>query len=366
MRRAYARLQRTRPLEPAAELRTRAALGGVALLEQEISRLWDLELAYEDWFLQEHDAVVAPGLMYALSHLQAGIYINDLTTQVWCADGRRPRTTVLVELNAASTAVYGEILTLLRHGYPAGAEARWRTLHELSVTARLVAKRGQRIASRYLDSRFLELRQLARTGNLIPASVRRTAEAVTLVEEIEHRAAEAEATHGSELARPNGWAFPIVGKRRITFADLEAAAGVTSRRPAYAEASRRIHAGRLGTLLNLLVASDDQFFVGRQFDNFLRPALRSIWSQEEIQHLLLREVHRATKDDEPLLWSEYQTQLAAEADFEFRRGASMRLLEMGEHAASLEVLPSPAAAFALMLRDAKKPKMPPDRGLAAH
>jgi hypothetical protein len=356
MRRSYAGLTRARPLEPRAALRARAALAGAALIDEDVQRLWELDLAYDEWFVRAHDGRIANGLMYAVTHLQAGIYVNDLTTKTWCNGELQPRINVLVELNAAGLAVYGEILLLIRHGYPAGAEARWRTLHELGVTARLIARRGQKLASRYLDSRFMELRHLVRSGDLLAAGYRRSAEAKALVDELEQRAAEAEAAHGEELNRPNGWAFPIIGKRRITFADLEAAAGASGRRPAYAEASRRIHAGRLGSLMTLLVAGEGRLYVGQQFDRFLKPALRSIWSMEEIQHLLLREVHRTTKDEEPLVWSEFLTQLAAEADFEFRRAASMRASEQGDYAGAFAAMPSPAAAFAFAMRDAEKPR----------
>jgi len=42
---------------------------------------------------------------------------------------------VLTRLHSRGCQITGEILTLLRSGYAAGAHARWRTLHEIAVVA---------------------------------------------------------------------------------------------------------------------------------------------------------------------------------------------------------------------------------------
>jgi hypothetical protein len=49
----------------------------------------------------------------------------------------------------------GESRCLAVAGYWVGAAARWRGLHELAVTARLIAESGSKIAQRYLDHGFV-------------------------------------------------------------------------------------------------------------------------------------------------------------------------------------------------------------------
>jgi len=49
----------------------------------------------------------------------------------------------LVRLQAGAARVAGEIYALLLSGYASGAHARWRTLHEIAVTALFIAQRGQ-------------------------------------------------------------------------------------------------------------------------------------------------------------------------------------------------------------------------------
>ena len=56
----------------------------------------------------------------------------------------------LRRLWGASCVVGDEILTLLRAGYGAGAFARWRSLHELSVVALFIGEHGEQVAERYL------------------------------------------------------------------------------------------------------------------------------------------------------------------------------------------------------------------------
>src|SRR5271165_6398888 len=62
---------------------------------------------------------------------------------------RVPRLLTLI--HSSATVTLYEIRTLLLEGLWAGAAARWRALHELTVTAVLVARGGGAIARRYLN-----------------------------------------------------------------------------------------------------------------------------------------------------------------------------------------------------------------------
>src|SRR6185503_264527 len=49
---------------------------------------------------------------------------------------------VLARLHARSCQIGSEVLVLLRSGFPDGAHARWRTLHEIAVISMFIAKHG--------------------------------------------------------------------------------------------------------------------------------------------------------------------------------------------------------------------------------
>lgn len=55
-----------------------------------------------------------------------------------------------MRLHGRASLVASEVVTLMRAGFPSGAHARWRTIHEVAVVAFFIAEHGQGIARRYL------------------------------------------------------------------------------------------------------------------------------------------------------------------------------------------------------------------------
>ena len=66
-------------------------------------------------------------------------------------DQHTPVRSSLTLIHSAATITFEEIRHLAEQGFWVGAAARWRGLHELAVTARLVVEGGPSIAQRYLD-----------------------------------------------------------------------------------------------------------------------------------------------------------------------------------------------------------------------
>jgi hypothetical protein len=353
--RAYKKHRRKLAVNP-KELHALIGLAASTYLDHHRHELVEADANYEAWFADAHHALLGSALSFTLVQHQLGTFMNVLTVNAWIREvPPNPRLSALLELNASSLAIANEVLLLLRHGFPAGAEARWRTIHEHAVIARLLSKRGRTLSKRYMDTRFTELRRMLRDGVLLPAPSRRNAEARTLAAEIEAKAAIAEREHGPELSREYGWAYPVVKKRRITFREVEAASGAAARRPAYQESSRRVHAGRVSSLSTLLVSGVDSFYVGRHFDNFVKPGLRTIWAVDEVVHLLLREVARATEHEvEALAWSQCLAQVATDADLEFRRAGMTRAIESGNPEAARRLMPKPTTMAKIFARDAAK------------
>lgn len=63
---------------------------------------------------------------------------------------------VIHRLHARGCAISKEILLLLTGGFSDGALARWRSLHEVFVTARFIFKHGRETAERYYLYQYIE------------------------------------------------------------------------------------------------------------------------------------------------------------------------------------------------------------------
>jgi hypothetical protein len=314
----------------------------------------DAEARHREWFTSRRIGLHIEGLEIAQVANLVAWKISALTLEDWRpSEVLPPRLAALTELQAHSVVVTSEIIALLREGYPAGGEARWRTLHELVVTGRLLSRRGQQLSKRYHDSIFVSMRAALRAGELLGPRDSWGLEERTLARTIEDQAAAAVHEHGDKLNAKNGWASPAVRKKgRIDFRDLERVAGAARRRSAYRSASRQVHGDRHGTVTATRARDFDGFYVGGRFDGFLDPALRTIWSANELTGLLTAEVRRATGNEEPLIWDECHTQLVYEADRELRRAASTRALARGDHEEALRIVLNPELSFVAMVRDA--------------
>lgn len=64
--------------------------------------------------------------------------------------------TALVHLHARALQIASEIMVLMESGYADGAMARWRTLHEVTCVAMVLADGGDALARRYLEHDAVE------------------------------------------------------------------------------------------------------------------------------------------------------------------------------------------------------------------
>ena len=159
-------------------------------------------------------------------------------------DDATARYMTLASLHAKAVATFDEVLLLLTNGYPDGAGARVRTLHELHVKAVLVAEdKSGVVAVRHHDSAMLDQEKMLRALheghvalNWDPPSTEELGEVAA--------AKNALVAHwGEHFLRENEWARPSVprGGRRLTFIDLEAAAGLDNRRAIYHILNHQVH-----------------------------------------------------------------------------------------------------------------------------
>jgi hypothetical protein len=159
---------------------------------------------------------------------QSGLLMLQRMDEVGEDDHSDVRTALSLIHSSATVTLY-EIRTLLLEGLWAGAAGRWRALHELTVTAMLVARGESAIARRYLDhgfvvqtERFARFHNRHARGPLSPDELRRRqAKSANLIDQFT-----LPNQHGS-FKDPYGWAAPLMpfdnrGKRKKpSFHELE-------------------------------------------------------------------------------------------------------------------------------------------------
>jgi hypothetical protein len=227
-------------------------------------------------------------------------------------ESRKPRSEALLLIQGHALLVQQEVSALLRASYPHGAQAHYRTLYELTVVARLLGKRGQKLASRYLSSKWVDWNRIIVREWGSPR--RWTAGMRSVAEEVHHKADTALRLHGDDLDSKNGWARPLFPKGRITFEMLEQKAGHSRFRSLYRESSHVVHPSAYG---HSVVLSGPQsranYITPRGEPGLAAPtAINTILDTLEIAKLLSDQSKGEPTRDEILAWYEclYQVCLA--------------------------------------------------------
>jgi hypothetical protein len=179
----------------------------------------------------------------------------------------------LVSLHARSLLITREILCLLYGGYPDGALSRWRSLHELTVTAVFLRTQDQEASHRYLASfPFAALRaanqlnEHAERANMKPFTAQE-------MEVMKARCDALESRFGKEMHNEYGWASVALNNPRPNFAQIEKAISLDHWRPRYRWASQHTHGGYRPALSMLGTAESAQpvHLVGQSNSGFTDP-----------------------------------------------------------------------------------------------
>ncbi len=180
---------------------------------------------------------------------------------------------VLTRLHAKGCLISKEILVLLKNGYADGAHARWRALHEISVTAAFLAAHGSEATQRYLDHDFVEQYKAASQLNKYQSRLNVSGFNEQETEDFRSQYDNILKKYGQEFKKPYGWAKPFVNGN-LTFSALEDAVGLDHWRPYYKWASQNIHAGSktTGRSLGLSETEEDILQVGPSNSGMTDPA----------------------------------------------------------------------------------------------
>ncbi|MGD2248779.1 MAG: DUF5677 domain-containing protein [Candidatus Methanofastidiosia archaeon] len=159
---------------------------------------------------------------------------------------------VLDQLHSRAILIGKEILTLLRSGYASGAHARWRTLHEIAVTAFFIKLHGNDVAERYLfhDSiqsykAMIEYQKHSGALGYPPLTKEEIQKVKKLRDQLRNKLGK------SFVKETYGWAAKALNKKKPRFSDMESAVNLSHLRPFYRLASHSIHANPKSVTFNL-------------------------------------------------------------------------------------------------------------------
>lgn len=177
------------------------------------------------------------------------------------------------QLHPRALLVAQEIYCLLRGGFPDGALARWRTLHEINVTAMFIAKHGDDMGLSYLaSSAFNDLRaanqynEYSERANLSPIEP-------SELEKMLQRRDAVEVQVGRKIGRDYDWAKHAFTKGNISLFDLECDVGMDHWRPWFRWACTHNHSGHraIDNVLGMVESDEVLALVGPSNSGFVDP-----------------------------------------------------------------------------------------------
>jgi hypothetical protein len=201
---------------------------------------------------------------------------------------------VLIGLFTRGVQVGEETFHLLRGGFAAGAEGRWRTLHELAVVAWFIANHGDRTAERYMLHNDVHVERSMRLEQRHHEALRMEPYTKQEMDDAQKDVRELRKRFGRVFETDYGWAAADMGFKKEdrhgpTFADLERRLGATHFRPLYSSASHNIHASVHGLVSNPSQVPDrTPMLLTRGSEYGIRmPAANTMVSLQMLAHTLL-------------------------------------------------------------------------------
>jgi hypothetical protein len=261
--------------------------------------------------------VLAPLLQ---GYIGVGGHVNNLALEAWRPNSSRPRAKIdaLVQLHARSLVLLDETFALIYSGFPSGAEAISRTLHEVAVTAMFLHKFKAELAERYLASHIVELWKSK--SDFVPRrGAAQTGHWRAFEKELDEKYAGVIRKHGDSIAIPNGWAWPRFDDkskgqaklpRRIPFSWIQEAVGETGQRGRYRQNSHHVHAVHLGTIKTLVHREAETLVLGPRPFGFITAGWDALRDTQVATDALLRSCGRCADDPAIYYWLEALDQLS--------------------------------------------------------
>lgn len=242
----------------------RATDAGVASFRDRCAREWKVPFAR------------LSALIFACTQLGEE-FMDELAIAAGKETKLPPKLAALFLLHARACLVSREVEALLHAGFADGALARWRTLHEISVTAAFISDHEELIAERYLAHEPIEngkaaqvyQRHVGKLG-LEPFNAETLADMARDSALLGHQ-------YGPAFLEEYGWAAPAFDGRSPRFSHIEERVSLDHFRPYFKMASQQTHSSMKGTLYRLGLADlgsngEDLFVVGPTNTGYTDPA----------------------------------------------------------------------------------------------
>lgn len=217
---------------------------------------------------------------------------------------------LVVRLHARACQISQEILCLMKSGFADAAHARWRALHEVSVTAMFIAKHGQECAKRFYFHDVVDSYDGMREHKKYESRLNKKAPEQQDIDECKAEYDNLVREYGKKFSGHYGWAaYLFPDHNRVGFGAIEKDVKLDHMRPYYKWASQNIHSGSKGTRnrLGLNEATEDILLVGQSNSGMTDPAHSTAISLSQItctilmlhptiDHIVLMNIIRDFKD----------------------------------------------------------------------
>jgi hypothetical protein len=244
-----------------------------ARFEREVGKVWGKALDLLDVLLSTSQDT---GGRFYTEHRLAAKARNDCTFDA------------LTRLHARGCQVGREILVLLRSGLADGAHARWRTLHELAVTASFIRKHGNDVAERYLCHAVIDTYKAVHQHQQHCQALGWEPIPEEEFNEIKGQYDFLLKRFGQSFKGDYGWAESVL-PRKADFYHIEQNAGLEHLRPFFKMASGNVHATSNGTLhrLGLPPFNQDILVTGLSIFGLGEPGRNAAYSINQLNANLL-------------------------------------------------------------------------------
>lgn len=150
-----------------------------------------------------------------------------------------------------------EILVLLKNGYGDGADARWRSLHEIYVFCLFIQKHGEKAADAYFDhlpiDEYKVQKEFVKHGDKLKEKAD-----LEHFERLQTERDKISAIYGESFCLDWGWATSFLKTNRPSYAMIERDVGMDHMKPYHKIASNNVHANPGGTVMRLGSANGAQ------------------------------------------------------------------------------------------------------------
>lgn len=191
-------------------------------------------------------------------------------------------------LHARACLIASEVYALMLAGFADGSLARWRSLHELNVTAMFIASGGQELAEKYLlHEQIMRHKWMVQWNKHCEKLGDKCFEEEDFLESLNFIESIATKYNKTFCESPYGWASD--SNKRINFAQIEEKVSLEHMRPYYLWANQKIHSGHKSNYADLGLSEADEYIllVGQSNSGMTDPAYCTALSLMQITSTFL-------------------------------------------------------------------------------